>query len=1021
MSFGKLFASFLAILFIPVGVACAQQTGTIAGTVTDASTGEPLPGVNVLVKGTQQGTASNADGRFRIPNVAVGTYTLRASFIGFDDEVVEGVQVAVDELTEVNFELEAGETELDEVVVVGYGEQRKVNLTGSVSSVEGEELQDIPTARVDQTLQGRFAGVQVNQVSGEPGQEPKIRVRGSNSIRGNNEPLWVVDGIIAGRDFDLSNISSSDIESIEVLKDAVSLSIYGTRASNGVVLVTTKTGNAKEAGEMDVTFDARAGMQRRLEGGDFLNGPQHAAYANEDARFRGSVEPFQNPDQVANVNWIEEVTETAPLYNFDLSFLGTSESGDINYYNSANYFAQDGVIKSSGIDKLILRSNLDYTLSGAVRTGYRINIARVNRENNVVDATTIYRDILPERSIFDENGNYTAENPVTASIQANPVANLRLQTNERITTNILGTAYAEFDLITGLTLRSSISTEINNEKLNQYNPGALPENFIVNAGGDGSVDTYTGLNVLNENTVTYDIPDLGDRHDLDLLGGFTWQTFESEETSAQAFQFSTDVPGFNNLSFGTNPNRNIVNSDYESFQVVSWLQRTNYVLDNKYIFTFVGRVDGSSRFSEGNKYGFFPSGAVAWRLSQEPFIEDLGVFDLLKLRVSYGVTGSQAIGSFRTLPLLDAARTTFGGNAQSTVQSGRPANPDLTWETTNQLDIGLEAAFLDERLSFTADYFQKQTRDLLLNVQIPRQTGFTSRLQNLGELRNRGLELTVNTVNVQREDFQWTTRGTIYGNRNEVQDIGDVDFINIVDPSSTGQGGPGARLYVGQPAPVFVGVEYLGTWKSQDEIDASGQVGQDVGGPRFADQNGDGVISEEDFVVLGDPYPDFTYGLRNTLSYKNWSLSMYLQGTYGNDVFNSLTQTAFFGRPGDNKYKETLDRWTPDNRDSNVPRAGAVAAVSEVPNNSMNIEDGTHLRLKNLSLSYNLPAQSLGLSNTLKNARIYFSGSNLLLFSSFRLGDPEQSQFAGENIATGFSAGAYPSARTFTLGLSATF
>ena len=997
------------ISMLLVTAAHGQSETDVQGTVTDAQEGTPLPGVNVVVKGTTIGTAAGGDGTYSLQVPSLQD-TLVFSFVGYEPQ-----EVPIAGRSTVNVQLGADVGALDEVVVVGYGRQRRVNLTGSVSSVEGTELEEIPAARVDQTLQGRVAGVQVNQVSGEPGQKPSIRIRGSNSIQGDNEPLWVVDGIIVGTNFDLSNISSSDIESIEVLKDAVSLAIYGTRAANGVVLVTTKSGNAVRAGVMNVAFDVRAGIQQRTEGAEYMNGPEHAAYANEDASFRGVALPFDDPNAVPDVNWIDEVTQTAPLSNVDLSITGTSQGGEINYYHSLNYFNQQGVVRNSGIQKYILRSNLDYDLSDVVRTGYRLNLARLERDNNVVNTTNIYRSVLPERAVFDEDGNYTIEDPVTAGVQTNPVADITLRANERTGTNLLGQVYVEAEPLSGLTLRSSLSTEINNDKLNVYNPGALPQNIVINDGGDGLVNQSTGTSILNENTINY-TPDLGEGHELDLLGGFTWQTFNEEGASARAFEFAVDAAGFYNLAFATNPNRNIVGSGYDAFQVVSWLQRTNYVYNNRYIFTLVGRVDGSSRFADGNKYAFFPSVGIGWRLSQEPFIRDLDVFDELKLRVSYGVTGSQAIGSFRTLPLLDASRTTFGGGIQAAVQSGRPANPDLRWETTNQLDIGLEAAFFNGRLSLTADYFQKNTRDLLLNVQIPRQTGFNSRLQNLGSLRNRGLELTVSTVNIQSERVQWTSRATVSGTRNRVQDIGGVEFINLVNP--TGQGGPGARLYVGQPAPVFVGVEYLGTWKSQEEIDASGQANQDVGGPRFKDRNNDGVISEDDFVVLGDPYPDVAFGLQNTFSFRSWTLSAFLQGTYGNDVFNSLTQLGFFGRPGENKYKEVLNRWTPDNPNSDIPRAGAVTAISEVPNNSVALEDGSHLRLRTLSLSYDLPVQKLGLS-TFKRLNVYFSGNNLFLLSSFRLGDPESSQFGGDNIATGFSSGEYPTARTYTLGIRA--
>jgi TonB-linked SusC/RagA family outer membrane protein len=522
---------------------------------------------------------------------------------------------------------------------------------------------------------------------------------------------------------------------------------------------------------------------------------------------------------------------------------------------------------------------------------------------------------------------------------------------------------------------------------------------------------------LNENTVSYS-KDISTDDRIDLLGGFTWQTFQSESSMSGGFGFTNDVTRYNNLNLG-DPLRNEINSDWNSYQLVSWLARANYILRDKYLFTLVGRMDGSSRFSgSDNTYGFFPSGAVAWRLYEEPFIKDLGIFSHLKLRASYGLAGSQAIESYRTLALLEPVNAYFNDSPQAGVRNGRPASPELRWETTSQLDIGLEAGFFQGRLSMELDYYNKTTEDLLLNVQIPRQTGFTDKLQNLGSIRNSGLELLINSVNVDKNNFRWSTTLTLAGNRSEVLDLGGVNYIDIVGP--TNQGGPGGRLVVGEAVPVFIGVEYLGTWKSQEEIDASTQAGNNliVGGPHFKDTNGDGIISLQDFEILGSPQPDFYGGIRNTFAYKNFELDVFFQGTYGNEIFNSLTQTAFFSRAGTNKYAVTRDRWTPDNPDSDIPRAGSTSSLSELPNNSKNIEDASHLRLKTLRLSYDISTQNSGL---IKNVNVYVSGTNLLLFSRFTLFDPEVSRYGTDNTRIGFAQGEYPYGRTFTLGLRADF
>lgn len=983
----------------------------LRGTVLDEN-GLPLPGATVREKGTSKGIITDFDGNFNL-NVSSGSSVLEISFVGFITR-----EVPVNDLNTLEIVLEKDMNALDEVVVIGYGTTRKENLTGSVGSVDGEDLENIPSSRVDQVLQGRVTGVDVTQANGSPGAASTIRIRGGNSIQGNNDPLFVIDGFIVGTDFDLNNINTNDIESIEVLKDATAISIYGARGANGVILISTKSGRGRVPGEPVFTFNSYYGMQYIMNDVDFLSGPELAEYANEDAEFRNATLPFENPQDVPNVNWLDQITTDAPIANIDLSVTGQSENQKIRYYVSGNYFNQDGIIRESGIDKYIFRNKLDLDITDNIKTGINLNISRLNKENNKVNLSAALRSAgLPVRSIYNEDGSFTAENPVSASIQRNPEADIQLRVSNNQITNLFGNVYLEIEPIENMVIRSNFGPEINYIKRNRYNPGQLPENLFINQGGNGKVDVITSLNLLNENTISY-TTSFDDDHQLDLLGGFTWQTYEEESVSAQGFGFPNDALLFNDLANGSDPVRNVIESGWDSYQLVSWLGRANYQFKNKYLLTLVGRVDGSSRFAgSNNEYGFFPSGALAWRLGRESFIEDLNIFDILKLRSSYGLAGSQAISSFRSFAILNGVGSFFGDTEEYAVQNGRPANNNLKWETTKQFDIGLETAFLNGKISFEADYYNKKTEDLLLNVQIPRQTGFSSRLQNLGAIRNQGLEFKLNTVNFSTDDFQWSSTLTISGNRNKVLDLGGVDFIDVVSPTS---GGPGGRLIVGETAPVFVGVEYLGTWKSEEEIEASGQTGQSLGGPRFKDTNGDGNVSILDYEVLGSPQPDFIGGISNTISYKNWTLDFFIQGTYGNEIYNSLTQTAYFGRPETNKYAETINRWTPENSNSDIPRAGTVATLSSVFSNSKMIEDGSHLRLKNLRLNYNVPVEKLGL-DSLNNLNVYFSGTNLLLISDFRLFDPEVNSFAGDNIASGFASGEYPYARTLSFGITANF
>ena len=998
----------LALCFL-TGYAFAQRT--VTGTVTDTESGTHLPGVNVIEKGTTNGVSTDIDGNY---SITVGSdASLQFTYIGFQTQEVE-----VNAQTTINIALVTDAETLEEVVVIGYGVQRKKDLTGSVSQVGGDELQNLPAARVDNMLQGRAAGVQVSQISGEPGAATTIRIRGGNSIQGNNEPLWVIDGVIVGTDYNLSNLNTNDIESIDILKDAVAVSIYGTRGANGVILVTTKSGAGAEGTK--VSFNLYRGQQSIVTQVDFLNGQEHAAYANEDAEFRQSALPFPNLNEVADVDWIDQVTQSAPVLNVDASVSGTSQNGKVNYYISGNYFNQDGLVRASGIEKYVFRANMDIKLSELFKVGFRANLSSLRQENPKFNIDGLYLSTTPTRAIYDADGNFTALDPITDGISSNFEADIQLRQNHDQETNLLGNAYLEFTPVENLIFRTTISPEINDFKQNVFNPGALPNNLIIQNGGNATVNNSLRKGWINENTLTYNT-DIGENDRLTVLAGFTLQKTQFESSFSRSQGLSNDVTGFNNLAFGADPTRNEVGSSYNSFQLLSYLGRINYSLNDRFLFTLVGRLDGSSRFAPGNKYSFFPSGAFAWRMIEEDFIRNLDVFSNLKFRASFGLSGSQAIPSYRTLAVLNAANTTFGNVEKPGVVLGRPENPELKWETTWQLDIGLEMGFFDNRLAVELDYYQKTTEDLLLNAQLPRQTGFVSKLQNIGKIENRGMELLINSANVRNNDFSWSTTLTVSGNRNKVVDLGGVDFINLVVPAN--QGGVGGRLIVGESVPVFTGVNYLGTWKSQEEIDAVGLGGNhDVGGPRFEDTNGDGQITEEDFIVLGSPQPDFYYGIGNTFSFKNFELDIFFQGTQGNEVFNSLTQTALFGRPETTKYKETLNRWTPENPTSDIPRAGTVAALSEVYNNSAMIEDGSHLRLKSLRLGYTFTGEQLGLRGV-QGINVYITGSNLFVLSDFRLKDPETSQFGrnSDNLSFGFSRGQYPSSRIISIGARVDF
>ncbi|WP_417444145.1 SusC/RagA family TonB-linked outer membrane protein [Joostella sp.] len=983
------------------------QAQIVKGTVS--ADGQPLPGATVIIKGTSKGTTTDFDGFYTIE--ASADEALIFSYVGFaKKEVLVGSQ------TEIDVTLEADNT-LDEVVVIGYGTQRKSDLTGSVSSVSAEDVNVNPVSRVDQALQGRAAGVQVTQTSGAPGAGSVIRVRGGNSITGSNEPLWVIDGIVVGTNFNLNNISSNDIKSIEILKDASSIAIYGSRGANGVVLVTTKTGTGAGVGKPEVSANVYTSMQMVPELPKMLSQPEQIAYTNESAAFRGAAIPFpDDPSTYPNNDWFDLLLGPAPIYNADMSLTGSNDH--VNYYTSLNYFNQEGIIKSTGIEKYIFRSNIDIRLSDKLKTGFRVNYSYIDQQNGLANFGNAIAT-LPTQAIYNDDGTYNGFDEVVGSPWSNPIANIALNTNETFRNNFLGSFYIDFSPSPKWIIRSTFSPEFDNSKQNRFTSSQSPNLLYLGEGGSASVRTVATKGWNNENTVQYQT-DIGENHNITALAGASFQKVKTEIAESEAYGITNDATGFNNLS-NSDPVRSIVTSDYNGFQIASFFGRLNYSFKDKYLLTLVGRTDGSSVFAEDNKYEFYPSVAAAWKITEEPFMRNQEVFKELKLRASYGKSGNQAIDPYRTKGILVEANTTLNGIQQTGLTLGRPSNPNLKWETTNSLDIALEASLFNGRIFTELNYYYKKTNDLLLDVTIPKQTGFTSQLQNVGSLENKGWEFSLNTINITNENFNWKSTLMLSSNKNKILDLGDVDYIDVVVDEILGSGN--TRLMVGESVPVFTGVKFLGTWKSQEEIDASGLTDpQVVGGAKYHDENGDGIISREDAVVLGSPLPDIIFGFENTFSYKNFDFSIYLQGTEGNEVYNLRMQNHFFNRGETTKFAEVADRWTPDNPTSDIPRAGGDA-VTSTPPNSAYVEDGSHIRLKNVRLTYNMPVEKMGLDG-LKNASIYLTGTNLFLWSDFRLIDPEGSKFGRSglgNIAQGYNDGAYPNPRTITLGLNVTF
>ncbi|MCM4155795.1 TonB-dependent receptor [Gramella sp. AN32] len=1017
------------VLFLCSFSIMAQKT--ITGTVTDEEN-IPLPGVNVIIKDSNVGVVTDFDGNYSIE--ASESDILEFSYLGF---AAQSFQVG--DKININVTMAADNEMLDQVVVIGYGTTSKKDLVSSVSSVKAEVLENQPVSRVDQALQGRAAGVEVTSNDGAPGSGSTIRIRGNSSINGNNDPLFVVDGFIVGTGFNLNNLNINDIASIEVLKDATALAIYGTRGASGVVIITTKDGKGQPIGKPTITVNSYVSLDNLANKIDILGGEQYIDYINEAAQFvpgdpvdfngtslqlgmRDTSLPliYENPSEVPTTDWIDVVSQLGVTHNLDVSIMGNSKN--TNYYTSLNYFNQKGIIRGSGIERVVFRSNLDYDISDRFKAGFRLNLTGQKKENNKVGFGGIVSGVVPTRTIYDEEGNFTGIHPVTGSLQRNPEADIQLRVDHDLVTNIIANSFFEYELFTDFKLKSTLGITQNFYKSNQYLPGLLPERLLNNnRGGFADIDTNQSKDILNENTFTYK-KDLG-KHSLNLLGGFTWQKIVSESTSSSADGFPNDVVEYNNLSLGSDPDSYEVNSGYNQRTLVSFLGRLTYSYDSRYVLTLVGRQDGSSVFEKGNKYSFFPSAGIAWNIDEEDFMENVSAINRLKLRASFGKVGEQGVNAYNSFDIFNSQFNYFNENLYPAIILSGPGSEDLQWETTEQLDLGIEIGLLKNRISFEADYYQKTTNDLLLFRDLPNTAG-NRILENVGSVENKGFELLLNTINIDKENFQWSSTLTVSQNRSKVLDLGAEEFINI---QSTGnQGGSSARLIVGQPMPVFFGAEYLGTYKDPQEIIDDGTQGRSfLGSPRFRDVDGNGTINTADYSVIGSPEADFYGGFRNSFTYKNINLDVFFHGSYGNDIFNVRSQTSFYGRGDENLDNRVLDRYVEgENELSNVPRAGTSTSLFN-PNSTLNVEDGSYLRLKQVTLSYDIPVDKMNLGNTFKSINIYASGRNLALWSKFRLGDPEVNNFSAgsgfNSVSQGFASGQYPYSRSIVTGIKVEF
>ena len=995
------------------------QQRNITGTVTFSQNENTIPGVTVMIKGTTTGTITDVNGKYSI-QVSENSKTLVFSFIG-----MKTIEKLIGNLSIINVQMNEENVDLDEVVIIGYGAVKKSDLTGSVASIKMEDLKTVPTNSFDQGIQGRVSGVNVTQLSAQPGGATSIRIRGGNSIMAGNEPLYVIDGMIvesqkslswigSPAQNDLSSINPSDIESIEILKDASATAIYGARGANGVVLITTKKG---KSGQNNIIFEAYLGIQKKANSIEVMNATQFAKLYDE-AGFNDDPENYvpKYPDPASlgeGTDWQSEIFRSAPMLNYQLTFSGGNEK--TNYSINANYFSQDGIIKGSDFKRYSFRTNIGKTMNKKLKIGtnltYTYTVSNTVPTDTpggffpgVVNTALIFSPILP---VYNSDGQYTLTDPNSDAWLDNPVAVTQAVDAVSKINRLLGNMFINYSIIKDLDFRSSFGVDIFHQVQDMYTP-----RYVYSGSWNNGQARFANSDIqdyLIENTLTYQKTFMK-IHKVKILGGFTFQKSNSRSFIDISTGYPNDILGYYGIENASNiPN---IFSSFNESAIVSYLGRINYNLKEKYLITTTGRIDGSSKFGKNNRYAFFPSVAFAWRVSEEDFIKNLNVFSNLKLRISYGISGNDRIPNFAYISTM-SSMTYYFNNSIPVIgfAPDGPGNNNLKWETTQQFDIGFDIGFINNRISITTDYYNKNTIDLLYFANLPWSTGFNSYLKNIGNLRNRGFEFAVNTTNCIK-DFKWNTNLNFSVNKNKILNLkGKEKYIN--NDTYKLKIGNWAVIREGEEIGSFYGLVSDGIWQL-DEAEEAAIYDCDPGDFKYIDQNKDGEINSEDCKIIGHALPDFTWGLINSFSYRNFSLEIFIQGCHGNKILNSNRFELESGNGLSNASINMLDRWTPENPSNKYARANRN--VDYLHMSDRYLEDGSYIRFKTISISYNFP-QKVKNFMKLKNVKVYVTAQNLFTITNYSGFDPEVGRFGMDNTRMGYDYGAYPSVRSFVIGI----
>jgi len=998
-------------IFITTASAMAQNR-TVTGTTTSED-GAPLLGVNIIQKGTSNGVVSDFDGNYQIQLVP-GNETLVFSFVGFIP-----VQQKVSARSVVDVVMQTDSESLDEVVVVGYGSTRKSDITGAVSSVSSQDLEKAVYNNVDELLQGRSAGVQVTSSSGAPDAGASIIIRGNNSISGSNAPLYVVDGIpISGN----PNFNPQEIQSIEILKDASATSIYGSRGANGVILISTKRG---EIGKTSINVTSRSSISDVIQTYDMLNGQQYAEYRNEANLDLEREIPFPNPEQYAGegFNWVDEILRKGIRNEYGVNFSGGSEN--MKFFVSGNLLDDKGIVEGSEYTRGSLRANVDASaFDDFLNIKFSMNGTH-SKNNRAITGTRAFpasggpifnaltaEPIVPSR---DYSG-FTGEGEQFY----NPYLEVTAKDDRQFITDILASTEATFNFSEHFSYTFNGGINFTTNKRDIFTPSNVGSG--INTNGNASTSTNQGYDYIVSNYLTYNNV-FNEVHDLTVLAGVEYSEFNNYVTNANVQDFGIEILGSDNLGIGTG------DDDIGSGRNLSVLQsgflRLNYGFDDRYLVTATIRADGSSRFAENEKWGYFPSAAFVWRASQEDFLKDNKTISDLKFRATYGAVGSQAIAPYQSLARYGTVVYGVGNTPTLSYVPQSVANPDLKWETTKQLDLGFELGLLNNRIDITFDYFKKTTEDLLQNIQIPQQSGFGGALVNFGSIENEGIEFAINAYVVQNDNFTWNSDFNFTTYKTTVIELGGDE--EIFGPGlGANVFGRGHIYRPGEEFGRFYGLKAIGLIQPED-FDSEGIIDvptrngvTDLGSWKFEDVDGNGIINNEDRTIIGNPNPDFIFGWNNDFYYKNFSLNVFVQGSIGNDIYNTIGTAISSGFDNNESYKnQTVDwfenRWTPNNQTNDI-HYPAINSVSPPTSNFM-VEDGSYVRLKNVRLSYEIPFRDMALTSL----QISLIGTNLITITDYTGFDPEVSSLGANSLAPGVDLGTYPRQQGYTLGLNLKF